>query len=95
MADFDSGSSSSEDSNEEELRPMCAFGSDCYRKNPKHFVEFRHPFEAKPKPKPRRKVKEVKVSAVKRKAPSSEVSKRVKKLKTGEDGKVPSAKPIW
>ena len=25
--------------------PMCRYGSKCYRKNPSHFKEFRHPFD--------------------------------------------------
>ena len=29
----------------EEL-PMCRYGSTCYRKNPSHFKEFRHPFDS-------------------------------------------------
>ena len=24
-------------------RPMCKYGADCYRKNPAHFAEYRHP----------------------------------------------------
>ena len=26
-----------------DTRPMCKYGANCYRKNPKHFEEFRHP----------------------------------------------------
>jgi len=28
---------------EDESKPMCMYGSSCYRKNPQHFKEFRHP----------------------------------------------------
>ena len=28
---------------EDESKPMCKYGRDCYRKNPVHFQEFRHP----------------------------------------------------
>lgn len=24
-------------------RPICKYGADCYRKNPAHFAEYRHP----------------------------------------------------
>ena len=24
-------------------RPMCKYGAECYRKNPAHFEEYRHP----------------------------------------------------
>ena len=24
-------------------RPICKYGADCYRKNPVHFAEYRHP----------------------------------------------------
>ena len=26
-----------------DARPMCKYGTDCYRKNPAHFEEYRHP----------------------------------------------------
>ena len=27
----------------DDARPMCKYGTDCYRKNPAHFEEYRHP----------------------------------------------------
>lgn len=27
----------------DDARPMCKYGTDCYRKNPVHFEEYRHP----------------------------------------------------
>jgi len=31
------------DSDTEDTRPMCKYGVKCYRKNPEHFKQFRHP----------------------------------------------------
>ncbi len=32
------------------LKPMCPHGADCYRKNPEHFAEYRHPGDPVPPP---------------------------------------------
>ena len=32
---------------EPDIRPVCKYGKDCYRKNPLHFKEFAHPWAEK------------------------------------------------
>eukprot|EP01029_Cantina_marsupialis_P000525 TRINITY_DN10389_c0_g1_i1.p1 TRINITY_DN10389_c0_g1~~TRINITY_DN10389_c0_g1_i1.p1 ORF type:complete len:691 (-),score=212.24 TRINITY_DN10389_c0_g1_i1:148-2220(-) len=36
---------SSQDSTSSHQKPMCQYGSKCYRKNPQHFKDFRHPLD--------------------------------------------------
>lgn len=52
-------SSQSGDDDDGSGLPMCVYGATCYRKNPDHFKQFRHPVAVSPpKPKPASKSKE-------------------------------------
>jgi hypothetical protein len=47
-------------SEEEEDIPTCVYGEKCYRKNPQHFKEFRHPhLDSQGKPKKKAQSKEI------------------------------------
>lgn len=61
-----------EEEDEEDDRPPCWYGANCYRKNPQHFKEFKHP-GVDDKPKKEKKVKKAattkKAAATKKAAP--------------------------